>query len=412
MIYDQLKNLGKTALLAVSIVMAASCDEETAEAVSTGAYVVALRTQGASGTSDYLLVQDTINNESATITATGRGVEQLGWCYFASVGKTIFSFSYGMNNKSVAYELNANGQLTEKGSFAFERIDCIGQTGDKTIIGIGAPWGGGSYDCEIQLIDADFVGITARKKTPIYRMSENDTLNKWPTDIAVQNDKMYVSFYPLHGTTWATPLTDTAYVAVYSYPALEPITILKDARTGPIGYYGSQSSLIADNNGDIYTISPNSLAAGYTQSTKKSGILRIKKGATGFDPDYYFDVETASGGAKLLTATYAGNGKLVGRVVKPGADTTMWNAFDVSIPICKLVVIDLNAKTVTDVSNVPDHGGEYRTHGFVENGKVYMSITSSTEGETRVYEIDPATATGKKAAKIEGIEAPAIFKLN
>jgi len=169
--------------------------------------------------------------------------------------------------------------------------------------------------------------------------------------------------------------------------------------------------LIATDNGDIYTISCNSEAGGYTQATKHSGILRIKSGETKFDPTYFFDVEAATGGAKLLTGAYVGDNKMVGRVVMPGADTAMWNAFDVTIPICKLVIIDLAKQTVTDVTGVPVHGGEYRTSALIENGKAYMSINSTVAGETRMYVIDPETATAKKGAKIEGIEVPAIFKL-
>ena len=409
-----IKNVKKRWILALlfpTFIMA-SCEKDKTTQISTGTYIVALRTQGTSGTSDYFLQMDTINSATAVISATGRGIEQLGWCYFASAGKTAFSFSYGTNNKAIAYVLGTDGHLVSNGSFSYERIDCIGKADDHTLVGIGAPWGGGSYDCDIQLIDAISVGITSHKKTPLYKSSATDTLNKWPTSIVVQNDKMYVSFYPLVGKTWETPMTDTAYVAVLTYPGLEPITILKDTRTGPIGYYGSEPSMVADEKGDIYTISPNSLAAGYSKTNKNSGILRIKKGTTTFDPSYFFDVEAATGGAKLLVATYAGNGKMVGRMVLPGADTAVWSAFDVAKSICKLVVIDLALKTVTDVSGVPIHGGEYCTHGLVENGKVYMSIMSAMAGETRLYEIDPSNATAKKAAKIEGIEVPAIFKLN
>ncbi len=401
-------NMSLVALLGLTIV---SCEESSDTPTTKGSYVVALRTQGASGTSDYLLTHDTIDNQNSVISATGKGIEQLGWCYFASVGKTVFSFSYGTANKGIAYELNESGQLVEKGSFAYERLDCMGNDGENTIIGVGAPWGGGSYDCEIQLIDAQSVGIAARKTTPIYRLNDNDTLNKWPTSIIVQNGKMYLSFYPLHGSIWVTPQTDTAYVAVLSYPALEPITIIKDTRTGPIGYYGSSPAMTTDENGNIYTVSSGSLAAGFTQATKPSGILRIKNGTNTFDNDFFIDVESATGGAKLLTATYAGNGKIVGRVVVPGADSVMWGAFDVANSICKIVVVDVNTKTITTVNDVPLHGGEYATHALVEDGLVYMSITSSELGESRVYAINPQTATATKGAKIEGIEAPAIYNL-
>jgi hypothetical protein len=225
---------------------------------------------------------------------------------------------------------------------------------------------------------------------------------------------MYVSFYPLDGASWATDLTDTAYVTVFTYPGLDSLTTIKDIRTGPIGYYGNQINMVKTENGDIYTFSPNSLAAGYTQTTKHSGILRINSGATEFDPAYFFDVEAASGGAKIMSATYAGSGLLVARMQKFGTDTVPggWGLFDVTNPICQIAVIDVNNKTVKIVNDIPDHGGQYGGQGLVEDGKVYVSITSTVAGESRIYAVDPATATATKAAKIQGLEVPAIYKLS
>lgn len=381
---------------------------------ASGNYVLALRTQGSTGTTDYLLSQDTISAAAKTVSATGNGIEQLAWCYFGSTGNTVFSFSYGTNNVGIGYGMQEGGSLYEKGRFSFERMDCFGKGDDSTLIAIGAPWGGGSYDCQIQLIDAKNIRIKKKKLTPLYMRDASDALNKWPTSIVVNDNKMYVSFYPLDGGTWNTDLTDTAYVAIYSYPGLDSITTIKDTRTGPIGLYGNQVGMMKVENGDIYTVSPNSFAAGYTQVTKKSGVLRIKNGQQSFDPSYFFDVEAASGGAKVLTATYAGNGLLVARMQIAGTDdiSAVWGAFDVSIPICKMAVIDLNNKTVQEITDIPAHGGQYGAQWLVEDGKVYVSITSTAAGESRIYAIDPLTATATKAAKVEGLEIPAIYKIS
>jgi hypothetical protein len=75
----------------------------------------------------------------------------------------------------------------------------------------------------------------------------------------------------------------------------------------------------------------------------------------------------------------------------------------------KLVVIDLVSQTVTDVQAAPEHSGQYAAKALVENGKVFMSLTSSSAGESRIYQVDPQTATASKGAKIEGLEVPAIF---
>jgi hypothetical protein len=399
-------------LLTATVLLGSCYKEKNKFRQEGGNYVLSLRTQGSGNTTtDYLLTASSINTGLQTISSTGNGIEQLAWCYFGSTGNTVMSFSYGTNNVAIGYGLAAGGRLYEKGRIAFERMDCIGKGDDSTLIAIGAPWGGGSYDCQIQLIDTRDVRIKKKKLTPLYMRDNSDTLNKWPTSIVVNDNKLYVSFYPLEGYSWATNFTDTAYVTVYSYPGLDSLTTIKDTRTGPIGYYGNQINMVKAENGDIYTFSPNSIAAGYTQATKNSGILRINSGATQFDPAYFFDVEAASGGAKLLSATYAGNGLLVARMLKPATDTTIWGAFEVTNPICKIAIIDLSNKTVKMVNDIPDHGGQYGGQGLVEDGKIYVSVTSTIAGESRIYAVDPATATATKAAKIQGLEVPAIYKL-
>ncbi len=124
-------------------------------------------------------------------------------------------------------------------------------------------------------------------------------------------------------------------------------------------------------------------------------------------------MEAASGGGKLLSGHYAGNGLMVGQMLLPGKDTpaNSWKVLEPTEPICKLVIIDLFNKTVKDVQGVPLHGGQFARPGFVENGKLYLSITSTIAGEARIYVVDPETATGKKGAKIEGVEVPGIYKI-
>lgn len=408
------------ALVAGSIL--GSCNKkETAEEPELGKYILAFRSQNgvateSDGDADYIL--STNDLMSGTISAKGNGKEQAGWCYYAKAGdtatanQTFFSFGYDLS-KCIGYHVISN-RLSEKGKFTFKRMDCVGKGGDdNTLVAVGAPWGGGSFDCQIQLLDANTVTIKKTVTHPIYSSidTKKDTLlNSWPSGIFVDGNKLYVAFYPLNGTTWETPNTDTAYVSIYSYPELAYQKTIKDTRTGPIGYYGDQTAVLEDEKGDHYLISSTSLNAGFTQTTKPSGILRIKAGEDSFDAGYFFDVEGATG-HELLAATYVGNGIAVGRVaVDEIADPKyLWGTFSYSgIQPCKLVVLDLINKTVREVAGVPKHGGQYQTPWLVENGKVYASI--NTGAEVYVYQVDPVTATGKRGAKIEGREIQAFWK--
>lgn len=402
-------------LLSLGIGMFQSCKTKEKDVIPVEeGYVLGFRAQNGAATSsendaDYLLTVKTLM--SGTISSTGNGIEQNGWCYYTHTGGTYLVQGYQDNN-AVGYKVE-NGLLVEKGRFAFERMDCTNEVGDnKTLVSIGAPWGGGSYDCNIQLIDMERIGIASAKKHPLYFASATDSaktrLNMWPTGTYVENGKLYVSFYPLNGTTWETPLTDTAYVSIFEYPSLSYIKTIKDTRTGPIGYYGDPTCIIKDENGNHYTLSNTSVNSGFTQSTKPSGILRINAGSDEFDKDYFFNVEGASG-FKVLAAAYVSNGLAVARVVKDDPSFGAWGTFSYSgLQPCKMVILDLIKKTVTEVADVPMHGGQYKTPFLVENEKVYVSINAGTE--KHIYQIDPKTAKGTKGAKIEGREIQAFYK--
>lgn len=407
-----MRNLELTLLFAAMAVLPfTSCEKESSTQSTSANYIVSLRTQASSEeTADYLLTTDDLM--SGEITAEGQGIELIGWNYAGHFGGSYFAIGYELN-QCIGYKEN-NGVLTEQGKLAFERMDLLCPIDDASFLAIGAPWGGGAYNCQFQVVDVEGVSISKTVEDPIYESyyhvdstNADVQLNAWPTSAYVDGDRLFVSFYPLVGTTWQTPNTDTAYISIYSYPEMEYINTIKDSRTSPIGYYGSQPSIIADESGNHYTISTASLAAGYTQSTKPSGILRVNAGSEEFDTSYFFDVEAS--GYKVLTAAYAGNNKVVANVIKAETDIASyaWAAFSATSPLLYTAVLDLSGKTLSLVSDVPAHGGQYRTPMLVVDGMVYISVNNGTEAY--VYQVDAANVAATRGAKIIGNELQGIF---
>lgn len=397
-------------LLGTIIILGIACKkEEKGGGARTANYVMSLRAQdGAEESADYFLTLENIME--GEISAEGQGIELLGWNYNGHFGDTYFAFGYDLN-ECIGYKI-VDGYLEEQGKFVFERMDIMNPIDDNYFLGIGAPWGGGSYDCQIQVVDIQNISISKNKKHPIYVSydEEGTQLNAWPTGSYVDGNRLFVSFYPLEGESWETPNTDTAYMSIYSYPELEYIKTIKDARVAPIGYYGASPAIMEDENGDHYTISGGAKSIGFTQATKPSGILRVKAGTEEFDNSYLFDVE--SSGYRVLSGAYAGNGLAVARVISLEIDDlasaqSQWAAFSEVTPILNVAVLDLYNKTVTVVDEVPLHGGQYQTPYLVENGKVYISVNDGTEAY--VYEIDPVSATAKKGARLIGNQFQCLF---
>lgn len=382
-----------------------SSDTDVQEEIPAN-YTVAFTAQGSENEStDYIFNTESIMEGS--LSAEGIGIEQTGWRYMVGHHNTLFSVGYFDDNNTIAYELDEEGNVTEKGRFVFDNtLDMFGHPDENTMLAMEVPRIDFA-DRVLHKIDVNSVSIREKVDMRIWE-SREDSLVAWPTALQVRNDKLFIPFYKLHARgDFTTPQTDTAYVAVYSYPEIEFEKYITDTRMGPIGIYGCFNGMIEDENGNFYAYSSASYANGFTTQSKPSGILRINNGETQFDKNYFFNIEEATGG-KINFFEYVGNGKAIANIVTD--DSQLWGSYNTGNEIHKLVILDLENKTSTEVSGVPMHGGFYGSPWHVEDGKVYMSIVTSSNAH--VYGIDVATATGTQGAEILGKELKGIYNLN
>ncbi|MFA0964125.1 DUF4374 domain-containing protein [Roseivirga sp. BDSF3-8] len=358
--------------------------------------------------SDVLVTKDTVM--TGTVSPIGQGEEQIGWRYFFNAGDVVLSSGTSSGEPScIGYELE-NGQLSERGRFVFTTdIYNYGLVDNSTVLGIGVPRAG--FEPRVlNVINTESMSITESKNILIDERRA-DSLVAWPTALKVRGDKLFIPYYLLHTRgDFSTPNSDSARIAVYSYPGLEFEKHIADPRTSDIGIYSSFTGLVEDENGDLYSFSSSSLASGYAPvPSKPSGILRINAGETEFDENYFFNFEQASGGYKINDMVYAGNGKAVVRMVVE--DNVLWGTYapNTENPMCRTAVVDLEAMTVTEVQEIPLHGGSWGMAHLVHDGHVYLNISNASGAN--IYIVDPETATAQKGATIEGNYAKGIFHL-
>lgn len=87
-----------------------------------------------------------------------------------------------------------------------------------------------------------------------------------------------------------------------------------------------------------------------------------------------------------------------------------WSAFTKDLFNHKLVLIDLEAQTVTDVAGVPLHQKRYTSPLTVVNGVVYLSI--ETADENYIYTYDVATGGATQGGQIQGKTVKGVYNLN
>lgn len=413
-------------MLIISAVIVSACGGGTKESSNNGSnnsnFMLSLRPSSENTASEYLVPKGELI--SGEVSSQGVGDEQQGWNFYYKVGGTLFVSGY-LNNEVTAYKLDDKKALKKISSFLFDKLsplEMFSHTGS-TLLATNLPRDGAHTARKMYVISADDGKL---KQTINYTVFDKDTgergkgLVAAPTAIQVRGDKLFVAFHKLDdsspSTKFTTPEPNSALIAVYNYPLTDnakPLKIIEDARTSNIGVNGNLSNMVQLDNGDIYSFSNGSIAAGfYPASTKPSGILRIKNGQTEFDANYFFDVENATNGGKVFWIGKIGGNKLLARILTNDAEAQKkpWSAFNKDFYILKLVMIDLDKKEVTPVEGVPVHRKRHTSPIQVINGKVYLSIEAK---ESRhIYEYDVATNKAKKGAKIMGHSVKGVYKLS
>jgi hypothetical protein len=217
---------------------------------------------------------------------------------------------------------------------------------------------------------------------------------------------VYAPFFQIKNNTFESAFADSAYIAVYSYPDMKLEKVMKDGRTGTVGAYATNNAMSITENGDIYTYSPTAIASGIAPTAKPSGILRIKNGTTEFDPGYFFNIEEVSGGYKIASMLYVGNGKALAQIYsfKNHVAADKWTTRD-----CRMAVLDLNAKTISYIDDVPLHIGGFQYKSIIEGGNVYAQIKNANG--VYIYRIDIAALKAYKGAQIQGKAVMGFFKM-
>lgn len=410
---DSFKKLTNYLILGVSMFATVSCsnDDEPNNGETTGSnepYVICMGITSNSATSYYVVPTADLMN--GTISATGKGIEQNGYRSFQIGNQSIFSIGgLGLTDANIITK-GADGSLQQKSSFVFDKsLAGFEQADENNMLAVDiptAPTGGDQF--KFYILNINSGGITKTVTKPVTELSTLD----WPrlTGMTINDDKIYMTFYLSDENVKpsVTRYTDTAYVAVYSYPELELITLMKDTRAPIIGSWNAYNGIYKMEGGDLYTFSNTSIANGFSQnSSKKAAFLHIPKGSTTFD-DYYFDVETAAGGLKPVHLQYVGNGKFFAQVsTLTSEEMSRWS--DINLKCC---IIDVNRKTVTDIPQIPIHNGDggQRMSGIVEGNYFYYPI--AVDGGLYFYRIDINAATAEKGAKVQSNFVSGSFKIN
>jgi hypothetical protein len=225
-----------------------------------------------------------------------------------------------------------------------------------------------------------------------YILAGNEDLIK--TESGGTSSSAYVK-----GELQGTQYPNKCSVAIFDNETLSGKRIITtDKISYACGRYKSQyyQTIRQAENGDIYVFSPSfakTLADARQQTTLDAGVVRIKKGATNFDENYYYNIEQLS------------NGRTFQRCLNAGGSCFLLTMYSTALTsnqqvANRLAIFNGETGKFTYVTGLPnqDSISDFSKTVYAANGYCYIAVMTSTDYPT-IYKID--TATGVATAGVQ-----------
>lgn len=241
---------------------------------------------------------------------------------------------------------------------------------------------------------------------------ENGKWVLYPDLVKTEDGGSNSSSYKKGELQW-TQYPNEAWIAIYDDENFESPRLIKtDKISYACGRNRSQyyQTTWAADNGDIYVFSPSYsklMTDARQQTTLPAGVVRIKSGATDFDPDYYFNIEAAAGGQSFLRCWHITGDYFLLQMYTQGLNAKGQGA-------TKLAIYKGEDKSFKYVTGLPDPDliSSFGTTPYSENGVAYVSVSVTDGSQPAIYKIDPATGVATKGLVVNATSVNAVGKLS
>jgi hypothetical protein len=413
--------------LAAVGMFAASCDKNDDNSVaegSKGSFVIVATSSEAS----YLLQAEDLKSGEITIENNGLETDN-GTEWEFNSNKYLYRLQYNQGNAgtSSSYVLNSAGQIEER-SIALEirsRFTTHGSYGKYIVTAAAVATdtkdaaGNAAQGVTFTCIDAE--AQTLATKTIIAENFLGNGEYVTFSGIADVNGKLFTAVCPIGVSAYGaangagevrttTAYPDSVWIAVFDNTNFTSPRIIRDNRLSyATTRFRSQyyTNLAVDDRQNLYVFS----CAYESTTTKPSGVLRINSGTETFDPNFFFDIETASGGYKMCKPYYVtGDYFLLQMYTAPGAPVSTSSA----PAALRLAIFDAANKTFRWVTGLPavESIGSLGKKTTTDNGIIYIPVVETENGaQPAIYAINPVTATATKGTVVTCTGIAAVGKL-
>ena len=409
--------------------------EPEPEPTNTGQFVIA----AASTEASYLLQTDTIDGGEISIVSNGVEADAATHWLFP-LNKYAYGLQYRQGNSgiSTSFMLNEDNELEQRtAEFEMPRFTAFGTYDEYLLLGAAAATDEYAPEDTEQanpMYGITFTVVNAEQqvKSEYNFVTENltgDGEYYTVSGFEGKNDKIYTALIPVgisaygvsqgvvadenedlisDGTVSGTLHPNVTRIAIFN--GVDQFsgtpTIVEDDRISyATGRFRSQyyPTICMGEDDYLYVLS-NSYAktqADQRQATTlPAGIIRLNTSTNQFDPDYYYNIEEATGGYSFFSVWYISDNKFLMRMYD--------EAGNFSSTILSLGIFDGNTGDFTKVTGLPgldefvvgDASGDIGRFVYVEDGKAYVTVTTADGNQPAVYIIDSETAQATKGITV------------
>lgn len=417
-------------------------------------YVIAAQVDGTS----YLLTAESLDEGS--VSTRGQGTEVIGGTYWVFHGTDyLFALVYnkGGAGTGASYYLNGSGVPTEKYTYEYNRITTYGTWGDRVItVSTGDSKQADDDGNLAQALLFNYLDATTGAQSEASVLAENFVGNGETVSFAgvvEANGRLYTSLVPMGmskygvgrwpecvtdpelvakadggsgsssyvaGEIPSTQYPDEAWVAIYDGDDFSQTPVI--AHTDRIGYgcgrLRSQyyQTLWAADNGDLYLFSPgygrtatSSADLKRVTGTLPSGVVRILRGETTFDPDYYVNLEATGPCKPVFRCWHIAEDYFLLQLYKDGAEGMIRDGKDADVS--ELAIFKGEERSVVSVTGLPADLAGFGGEPYAEDGGVYIAVTVTGGDKPAFYRIDARTGRATKGLVVDAESVSAAGKL-
>jgi hypothetical protein len=394
---------------------AASCskDDDNPVVEPKGSFIIVAKSTETS----YLLQTDDLS--AGALTIENNGLETDGGTEWQFInGKYLYRLVYNQGNPGIAasYELDANGQIKAR-SMTFEspRFTTVGNFGKYVLTASSVDTdtqddaGNKAKGIVFSYIDVETQALKAKTIIAENMLGNGEYVTV--SGLVEANGKFYTAVCPLGVSAYGaakmsassysgTHYTDSVWVAIYDGVSFTNPRIIRDSRLSyATTRFRSQywPNIVTDDRDNVYVFSSD---YENDKNNKPSGVLRINAGTETFDPNFFVNIETASGGRHVCMPYHITGDYFLLRMYSEPNSTAFTATSPTAYKLAIFNAADKSFRWVTTGLPAEENIGSISKRPVVSDGLIYVPIVLSDGSQPAIYAIDPATATATKGVVV------------